>query len=203
MDAAEAEKQVGRRFTWPWFLVAVIVYLGIIQGLGQLIGVDASSSDSRFPTTESLVRNALIPIGASIVFVAALVTWLGWWGVVLRYGVPVRRWVRWVPISMLLATLVAMNYGHLGDQSGSLVVCLLLLGLFVGVGEELMFCQPRSRCISRSAKARKLRGGRPVTRWTVSVVRSSAPPAMAWSMPASIAANSAGMSAARRSRICS
>ncbi|MFF3174421.1 CPBP family intramembrane glutamic endopeptidase [Streptomyces sp. NPDC057900] len=140
MDAAEAEKQTaGRRFAWPWFLVAVLVYLGIIQGLGQLIGVDTSSSDSRFPTTESLVRNALIPIGASIVFVAALVTWLGWWGVVLRYRVPVRRWVRWVPVSMLLASLVAMNYGHLGDQSGSLVVCLLLLGLFVGVGEELMF----------------------------------------------------------------
>ncbi len=139
MDAAEAEKQAGRRFTWPWFLVAVLVYLGIIQGLGQLIGVDTPSSDSRFPTTESLVRNALIPIGASIVFVAALVTWLGWWGEVLRYRVPVRRWVRWVPISMLLASLVALNYGHLADQSAALVGCLLLLGLFVGVGEELMF----------------------------------------------------------------
>ncbi|MFG2405502.1 CPBP family intramembrane glutamic endopeptidase [Streptomyces brevispora] len=140
MDTAEAEKkQVGRAFTWPWFLVAVIVYLGIIQGVGQLTGVDTSSSDSQFPTTESIVRNALIPIGLSIVFVAALVTWLGWWGEVLRYRAPVRRWVRWVPISMLLAALVAMNYGHLGDQSAALVGCLLLLGLFVGVGEELMF----------------------------------------------------------------
>ncbi|MFJ4899576.1 CPBP family intramembrane glutamic endopeptidase [Streptomyces sp. NPDC088727] len=139
MYAAEAEKQVGRRFTWPWFLVAVVVYLGIIQGLGKLIGVDTGPSDSQFPTTESLVRNALIPIGASIVFIAALVTWLGWWGVVLRYRVPARRWVRWVPISMLLAALVGLNYGHLSDQSASLVCCLLLLGLFVGVGEELMF----------------------------------------------------------------
>ncbi|RPK49256.1 CAAX amino terminal protease self- immunity [Streptomyces sp. ADI92-24] len=140
VDTAEAEKkQVGRTFTWPWFLVAVIVYLGIIQGIGQLTGVDTSSSDSQFPTTESLVRNALIPIGASIVFVAALVTWLGWWGEVLRYRAPVRRWVRWVPISMLLAALVGLNYGHLGDQSAALVGCLLLLGLFVGVGEELMF----------------------------------------------------------------
>ncbi|MEU8700560.1 CPBP family intramembrane glutamic endopeptidase [Streptomyces sp. NPDC048680] len=142
MDTADSEKkQVGRTFTWPWFLVAVIVYLGIIQGVGQLTGVDtsSSSSDSQFPTTESIVRNALIPIGISIVFVAALVTWLGWWGEVLRYRAPVRRWVRWVPISMLLAALVGMNYGHLGDQSASLVGSLLLLGLFVGVGEELMF----------------------------------------------------------------
>ncbi|MFC9325554.1 CPBP family intramembrane glutamic endopeptidase [Kitasatospora sp. NPDC057015] len=131
--------QVGRRLTWPWFLVVVVVYAGIIQGLGRLIGVDTGYSDSQFPTTESLVRNALIPIGASIVFAAGVVTWLGWWGEVLRYRVPVRRWVRWVPISMLAVALVGLNYGHLADQSASLVVCLLLLGLFVGVGEELMF----------------------------------------------------------------
>lgn len=129
----------GRGLTWPWFLVVVVVYAGIIQGLGLLIGVDTSSSDSTFPTTESLVRNALIPIGASIVFAAAVVTWLGWWGEVLRYRAPVRRWVRWVPVSMLAVALLGLNYGHLGDQSASLVASLLLLGVFVGVGEELMF----------------------------------------------------------------
>ncbi|MFH9367452.1 CPBP family intramembrane metalloprotease [Streptomyces anulatus] len=129
----------GRRLAWPWFLVIVAVYAGIIQGLGFLTGVDTSHSDSAFPTTESLVRNALIPIGASIVFAAAVVTWLGWWGEVLRCRVPVRRWVRWVPASMLAVALLGLNYGHLGDQSASLVASLLLLGLFVGVGEELMF----------------------------------------------------------------
>ncbi|MCX4550425.1 CPBP family intramembrane metalloprotease [Streptomyces sp. NBC_01387] len=117
----------------------VIAYAGIIQGLGRLIGVDTSYSDSQFPTTESLVRNALIPIGASIVFAAAVVTWLGWWREILHYRVPVRRWVRWVPISMITVALIGLNYGHLADQSVSLVACLLLLGLFVGVGEELMF----------------------------------------------------------------
>ncbi|WP_406451184.1 CPBP family intramembrane metalloprotease [Streptomyces sp. NBC_00876] len=131
--------RAGRRLSWPWFLAVVVVYAGIIQGLGYLIGVDTSYSDSQFPTTESLVRNALIPIGASIVFAAAVVTWLGWWGEVLRYRAPVRRWVRWVPISMIAVALIALNYGHLADQSISLVACLLLLGLFVGVGEELMF----------------------------------------------------------------
>lgn len=96
------------------------------------------TSDSQSPTTESIVRNALVPIGASILFVAAVVTWLGWWGLVLRYRAPARRWVRWVPVSMLLAALVGLNYGHLSDQSAVLVACLLLLGVFVGVGEELM-----------------------------------------------------------------
>nr|WP_202536279.1 CPBP family intramembrane glutamic endopeptidase [Streptomyces sp. SID4919] len=125
--------------SWPWFLLVVIVYAGIIQGLGLLIGVDTGDSDSAFPSTEALVRNALIPIGASIVFAAGLVTWLGWWGEVLSYRTPARSWVRWVPISMIAVALLGLNYGHLADQSVSLVLCLLLLGLFVGVGEELMF----------------------------------------------------------------
>lgn len=49
------------------------MYAAIIQGVGLLTGVDTSSSESQFPTTESLVRNALIPVGASIVFVAGLI----------------------------------------------------------------------------------------------------------------------------------
>lgn len=57
--------------------------------------------------------------------------------------------------------------------------------------------------ISRSTTSRKLCGGRPVRRWTVPVVRSSVPAAMARSMPASIAANSSGTCVVRRSRICS
>lgn len=129
----------GRGLSWPWFLVVVIVYAGIIQGLGLLIGVDTGDSDSAFPDAEALVRNALIPIGASIVFAAGVVTWLGWWGEVLSYRAPVRRWVRWVPISMIAVAVLGLNYGHLADQSVSLVLCVLLLGLFVGVGEELMF----------------------------------------------------------------
>jgi membrane protease YdiL (CAAX protease family) len=133
------ERRTGRRLSWPWFLLVVVVYLGIIQGLGLLVGVDGGDSDSQFPTTRVVVRNALIPIGASIVFTAAMVTWLGWWGQVLHYRRPVSRWVRWVPVSMLAVALFGINYGHLSDQSLSLVVSLLVLGVFVGVGEELMF----------------------------------------------------------------
>ncbi|GJF32206.1 hypothetical protein KNE206_49060 [Kitasatospora sp. NE20-6] len=139
MEAVGADGQAGRRLPWPWFLVVVVVYLGILQGVGRLTGVDTSGSGGDFPTAEAVVRNALIPIGLSIVFGAAVVTWLGWWGVVSTYRVPVRRWVRWVPISMLLASLLGLDYGRLADQGAALVVCLLLLGVFVGVGEELMF----------------------------------------------------------------
>lgn len=130
---------VGRRLPWPWFLAVVIVYLVVIEVVGRLAGVDTAGSDSQFPTTESLVRNALIPIGASLLYGAAVITWLGWWAEVLHYRAPVRRWVRWVPISMLLATVIGFNYAHVAEQSASLIVCLLLLGVFVGLAEELMF----------------------------------------------------------------
>lgn len=139
MEPAEADNRAGRRLSWPWFLLIVVVYVGVIQGVGLLTGVETGGSTSQFPTAQSIVRNALIPIGVSILFVVAVVTWLGWWGEVLVYRVPVRRWVRWVPISMLTAALLGLNYGHLSRQSAALVVCLLVLGVFVGVGEELMF----------------------------------------------------------------
>lgn len=138
-EQTAADRRPGRRLSWPWFLVVVLVYLGLIQGLGMLAGTDTSGSDSEFPTVGALVHGTLIPIGASIVFAAAVVTWLGWWGEVLRYRAPVRRWVRWVPASMLLAALLGLDYVHLANQSGATIGCLLLLGLFVGVGEELMF----------------------------------------------------------------
>ncbi|NEE51938.1 CPBP family intramembrane metalloprotease, partial [Streptomyces sp. SID8455] len=38
-DSIQADRP-GRSLAWPWFLVVVIVYAGIIQGLGLLIGVD-------------------------------------------------------------------------------------------------------------------------------------------------------------------
>ncbi|MFJ5231869.1 lysostaphin resistance A-like protein [Kitasatospora sp. NPDC088391] len=130
----------GRRLTWPWFLVVVVAYLAILQGLGALIGVDRSGhGNSQFPTTESVVRNGVLPIGLSVLFGAAVVTWLGWWGSVLNYRVPVRRWVRFVPISMLVAAVLGVNYRNLADQSPALVLSLVAMTLFVGIGEELMF----------------------------------------------------------------
>ena len=115
METASAQR--GRHLTWPWFLGVVVIYLAIIQVLGLLIGVDTGDADSQFPTTEAIVRDALIPIGASIVFAVTVTTWLGWWGEVLRYRRPVRPWVRFVPISMLVVAVAGINYGHLADQT--------------------------------------------------------------------------------------
>ncbi|MEW1696703.1 lysostaphin resistance A-like protein [Streptomyces sp. NPDC093249] len=139
MAAEPVHVRQERRLTWPWFLVVVIVYLVIIQGVGMLIGVDRSGSDSQFPDTEVIVRSGLIPIGLSVVFGAAVVTWLGWWGEVVRHRAPVRRWVRFVPISMLVVAVLGVNYPNLAAQPLSLVLSLIAMTLLVGIGEELIF----------------------------------------------------------------
>jgi membrane protease YdiL (CAAX protease family) len=128
-----------RQLTWRWFLVVVVVYVAIIQGVGLLVGVDTGDSDSQFPTAQSIVRNALIPIGLSIAYAVAVATWLGWWGEIVRDDRPVAPWVRRVPITMIVVAIISINYVHLADQTAGLVLCLVLLGLFVGFGEELMF----------------------------------------------------------------
>jgi membrane protease YdiL (CAAX protease family) len=128
-----------RQLTWPRFLAVVVVYVAIIQGVGLLVGVDTGDSDSQFPTSESLARNALIPIGLSIAYAVAVATWLGWWGEIVRDDRPVAPWVRRVPITMIVAAIISINYVHLADQPAGLVLCLVVLGIFVGFGEELMF----------------------------------------------------------------
>lgn len=103
-----------------------------------MIGVDTGDSKSPFPTTEAVLRNGAIPIGASLVFAVAVATWLGWWRDIVRCDIPVRRWVWLVPI-MIVVALIAINYGRLGDQTVGLVLTLILMTACVGFTEELMF----------------------------------------------------------------
>ena len=58
---------------------------------------------------------------------------------VLRVNKPVRRWVRFVPISMIVVAVLAIDYGHLADQTAGLVVALIAVAVAVGFTEELMF----------------------------------------------------------------
>ena len=50
-----------------------------------------------------------------------------------------QRWVRIVPIALLLAAVVGASWGNLFDQKADLVLTLVVLVLIVGFTEELMF----------------------------------------------------------------
>lgn len=128
----------GRRLSYPGFAVVVIAYLAIIQGGGLLIRTLRDGDDS-FVTTEGVIVNMWVPLGAALLFTYGLVAWLGWWEPVMRDDRPVQRWVRVVPVILLVSILVATDYADLFDKSLGYVIALLVATQMVGWGEEGMF----------------------------------------------------------------
>jgi len=128
-----------RRLTWRWFLVAAVVYIVMIQGLGLILGQDLHYETGTIPDVETMARTMTIPIACSMVFAAGLATWLGWWPEIWRDHEPVQRWVRIIPIVFVGAAILACDYGNLLDQKVGLVLLLALTTAMVGFTEELMF----------------------------------------------------------------
>lgn len=131
-------KAEGRQLTWKGFLGLVLAYLVVLRAAGLLFGVDVDG-DAAIPTAEVLLRNYVLPIAATGVFGALVVSWLRWWPQVMRSDLPVQRWVRFVPVFMIVTALGAINYAHLADQTAGLVLALIALGVAVGFSEELWF----------------------------------------------------------------
>ena len=127
-----------RNLSWWQFLVLVVVYAAIIQVGGRVIGADVST-DEGWETAGNVLESALIPIALSSVFVIGLATWLRWWPEIIHEPRPVQRWVRIVPIALLLAALIGASWGNLLDQTATLVLVFLLVVVIGGSTEELMF----------------------------------------------------------------
>ena len=122
-----------RRLSLAALAAIVVADLVIVQGVGLLSGADD------FGTTERVALGLLLPVGASLVFVYAVVAALGWWRPVFVDDRPVQRWVRIVPIVFGAAILLAIDYGALADKGAGFVAVLLLAALCVGFAEEGMF----------------------------------------------------------------
>ena len=128
----------GRRLSLLGWAAVVVAYLAVLKVVGLLVAPDnAGISDVR--TAGDVLRAFVIPIGTSLLFAAAVTSWLGWWRPVLVERHRVQRWVLIVPAIFLLAILIAINYGELADRTVSFVGLLLLAALLVGAAEELMF----------------------------------------------------------------
>jgi membrane protease YdiL (CAAX protease family) len=115
--------------------------LVLLQGggllLAQIFGIDAEYGE--FPDLDSLLAGVTIPVALSVVLLVAVVSYLRWWPRVLHDERRVNRWVWCVPVVMVIASLVMIDYRNLGRIDTSLVIFLALGSLCVGVGEELMF----------------------------------------------------------------
>lgn len=128
----------GRSLSVPGWIAIVVVYLAIIQGLNLAFGPDEYA---KFRTIEDIVGAIIIPVGASALYVAAIITWLGWWPQVLSEGDRERapRWLLVVPVLMVLAIIAGADYGELVDRTATFLLVYLIGGLLVGFAEEAMY----------------------------------------------------------------
>jgi len=140
MTTAAEEGHSSATRALPYWLFAVIVagYLAIIQ-VGGLLLNHAAGVDHTVATTEGVLLNLWIPLGAALVYTYVVVTVLGWWRPVLREERRVRRWVWVVPVIFAVCALVAIDYAALGEKTVGYVLALFVATQFVGWGEEGMF----------------------------------------------------------------
>ncbi len=120
------------------FAVIVLVYLAIIQVGGTVLANVGDHTDS-FTTIDGVLWNMWLPLGTALVFTYAVIGVLGWWRPVFQDDKPVRRWVWIVPVVFLVCSLLAIDYGALGDKSVAYVLVLFVACQLVGWGEEGMF----------------------------------------------------------------
>lgn len=120
------------------FGVIVLVYLAIIQ-LGGILLERIGDHDTGFDSVEGVVWGMWLPLGTALVFTYAVVGVLGWWRPVFRDEKPVQRWIWLVLAVFLLCSLIAIDYGALGDKTVGYIVLLFIACQFVGWGEEGMF----------------------------------------------------------------
>lgn len=137
--ASSGLERSGRPLPIWAFVVIVVIYLAIIQGLGLVVNNHVDLVDDKLATTDQIITSMWIPLGAAFLFVYAMVTILGWWQPVLRDDRPVQRWVRVVPIAFAVVIVLGTNYPALADHGLGFTIALLVATQFVGWGEEGMF----------------------------------------------------------------
>lgn len=130
----------GRRLSVPAFLAIAAADVALIAVVGALSPSGLDGFDpGELHTTKDVALGLLVPIGSSLVFVYAVVAWLGWWRPVFVDRRPVQRWVWVVPAIFVVAIAVAIDYGALADKGAGFVAVLLLTTLCVGFSEEGLF----------------------------------------------------------------
>lgn len=116
-----------------------MVYLALIQLLTRTLTAGMDVKYAAPTSIEEIVRGYLVPIGASAVFAAAVVTYLRWWRPAIEDHQPVQRWVVVVPVLMVVAIVGMTNYPGLARKGLLFTLLLLVSTLLVGFTEELMF----------------------------------------------------------------
>ncbi|GHH27715.1 CPBP family intramembrane glutamic endopeptidase [Lentzea cavernae] len=128
-----------RRLEVWQFLVLVVVYLVLVQGVSALLTSGQDVSYGAPTSIDYLVRMIVVPVGLAIAFTLGVVGYLGTWQEVFADHRPVRRWLVVVPIALFATVAVITNYPGLASHGLAFALLLLVATLMVGFGEELLF----------------------------------------------------------------
>ncbi len=137
-DLAVPTTSIRKLPVWALILL-IIVYLGILQSSNILLTRDLEANYAAPTSLNELWRSISLGVGISLVFVYLVVAVLHWWHPVFVDDHPTQRWVRWLPLTMLVAIAVGTNWSGLADRGITFTLALLGTVLMVGFAEEGMF----------------------------------------------------------------
>lgn len=134
----EPATKVRRLKVWH-FLVLIVLYLVLVQGVAALLTADLDVEYAAPTSIDYIVRAIVVPVGLAMVFTLAIAGWLGRWQELFVDRKPLQRWVIWVAVAVFVTTAVVTNYSGLNAKGLAFALLLLVATLMVGFAEELMF----------------------------------------------------------------
>lgn len=120
-----------------------IITLGIAVGYMLIVGITWSVIGLDYEkvgdSTGNVLKGIVLPIALASVFMAAVTSYLGWWGPAIREDRGAPKWLWAVPVLMFVPGLGSMLGGFgPADRSGTYLLALAVGTLLVGFGEEML-----------------------------------------------------------------
>jgi membrane protease YdiL (CAAX protease family) len=116
-------------------IVAYLVYIGLVFGVGLLMGIDY---DQIAASSENLLKWVIIPVAVGCVGIVVITSWLGWWQPALNDRAPSKhRWPIIAPLLMIAIIVLQLINTDFGELIGTWILFAAIGTLLVGFGEEL------------------------------------------------------------------
>lgn len=122
----------------PLAVAIFLAYATIFIGVVALTAPDGFSYKHAFDDLKDS-RPFVYGLLAGATFSICVATALGWWREILVDKLPVRGWLRLVPVIALVLILATTDYGHYSKIGHELLIWTIVAALLVGFAEELTF----------------------------------------------------------------
>jgi membrane protease YdiL (CAAX protease family) len=113
-----------------------VAYMAVFGGLFKLSGV---GYDDVTASADNMLKAVIIPVGVALLVFIVVTSIFGWWKPVIRDRQRAGGWVTAVPVVMIIAILIGVDYANLGVLDASLVLSIGVGTALVGLSEELMY----------------------------------------------------------------